>query len=84
MTNAIDEIKVTMIFLRLHFFVVNKLKGRELFPDRMNINHLDLVLGRRDSNCCTMDQSKIPMDQSKIPTDQSKIPTDQSKIPTLL
>ena len=34
--------------------VVNKLKGRELFLERMNRDHLDLILGRHDRNWCTM------------------------------
>ena len=52
MTHAIDEIEVSVIFLVATFLRVdNKLKGREFFPDRMNKNHLDLILGRRDRDC---------------------------------
>ena len=50
-TNSKDEIEVNMIFLAVTFFcglVVNKLRGRKLFPDVMNRNHLDLILGRSD------------------------------------
>ena len=48
-TNSKSEIEVSMIFLAVTFFcglVVNKLKGRKLFPDVMNRNHSDLILGR--------------------------------------
>ena len=48
--NAIDEIGLSMIFL-----VVRSLKGRELLPDRINGNHLDLILGSHGRNCCTME-----------------------------
>ena len=34
---------------------MNKLREKGLFLDRMNRNHLDLILGRRDMNCCTME-----------------------------
>ena len=60
-TNAKDEIEVSLIFHHCYvvpFFcglVVNKLKGKELFPDRMPRNHLDRILGRRKWNCCTME-----------------------------
>ena len=37
-TNAIHEIEVSIIFCRQ---VVYKLKGKELFPDRMNRNRLE-------------------------------------------
>ena len=56
--NVIGEIEVSMIFIVAAFFcgwVVNKLKGMALFPDRMNRNHLDLILGRHDRSCCTME-----------------------------
>ena len=33
---------------------MNKLKGRELFSDRMNRNHLDLIFGSRDRDYCTV------------------------------
>ena len=54
MTNANDEIGVSMIFLMGTFFVGRSLKGRELFPDRINKNHLDIILGSHGRNCCTM------------------------------
>ena len=54
-TNAIDEIGVSMIFLVVTFFVGRSLKGRELFPDRINRNHLDLILDSHGRNCCTME-----------------------------
>ena len=54
-TNVIDEIRVSMIFLWLPIFVGRSLKGRELFLDRINKNHLDLILGSHGRNCCTME-----------------------------
>ena len=51
-----------MIFLAVTFFfgqIINKLQGGKLFPDRMNKNHLDLILGRRNSDCCIMENLKI-------------------------
>ena len=54
-TNAIGEIGVSMIFLAVTFFCGRLLKGRELFPDRVNKNHLDLILGSHGRNCCTME-----------------------------
>ena len=33
---------------------MNKLKGRELFSDLMNRNHLDLIFGSRDRDYCTV------------------------------
>ena len=53
-TNAIDEIGVSMFFLVVTFFC-GYIKGRELFADRINKNHLDLFLGSHDRNCCTME-----------------------------
>ena len=64
-TNAIDKIEVSMIFLVVTFsrgYVVNKLKGRGLFPDRMNRNYLDLILGRKGR------QELLHHRESKIPT----------------
>ena len=58
LTNAINEIEVSNNFSCRYIFcgyVANKLEGRTLFPDRMNRNHLDLILGRRDRDCCTME-----------------------------
>ena len=55
MTNVIVEIGVSMIFLWLHFFVDRSLKGRELFLDQINKNHLDLILGSHGRNYCTME-----------------------------
>ena len=55
-TNAIDEIGVSMILLWLHLFVGRSLKRRKLFLDRINKNHLDLILGSHGRNCCTMEQ----------------------------
>ena len=55
MTNAIDEIGVSMIFLVVTFFCGYVVKRRELFPDRMNKNHLDPILGSHGRNCCTME-----------------------------
>ena len=34
---------------------VLNLKERKLFPDQINRNHIYLILGRRDRNCCTME-----------------------------
>ena len=45
-TNVIDEIEVSMIFLAVTFSC--SYKGREPFPDPMNRNHLDLI---RDRSC---------------------------------
>ena len=56
-TNAINEIEASMIFLVFTFFcglVVNELKGVEHFPGPMNRNCLDLILGRCNRDCCTM------------------------------
>ena len=53
-TNAIDEIGVSMFFLVVTFFC-GHVKGRELFADRISKIHLDLFLGRHDRNCCTME-----------------------------
>ena len=44
-TNAIDEIGVSMIFL-----LGRSLKGRELLPDRIIRNHLDLILASHGRN----------------------------------
>ena len=44
-TNAIDEIGVSMIFL-----LGRSLKGRELLPDRIIRNHLDVILGSHGRN----------------------------------
>ena len=58
MENAIVEIKVRMIFLVVHRFceqVINKMKKmNRMNKNRINRNHLDLSLGRRDRNCNTM------------------------------
>ena len=53
-TNAIDEIGVSMFFLVVTFFC-GHVTGRELFADRISKIHLDLFLGRHDRNCCTME-----------------------------
>ena len=57
-TNAIDEIGVSMIFLLVTFSVRSSLKRRELFPDRINGNHLYLILGSHGRNCCTRENLK--------------------------
>ena len=57
-TNVIDQDEVTMIFFAVKFFcglVVNKLKGRKLFPYSMNRNDLEITLAWRDGNYCTME-----------------------------
>ena len=55
MTNAIDEIGVSIFFLWLDSFVDRSLKERELFPNRINNNHLDLIPGSHGRNCCTVE-----------------------------
>ena len=55
-TNVINEIGVSITFLWLHFFVGRSLKGRELFLDRINKNHLDLILSSHGRNYCTMEK----------------------------
>ena len=60
-TNAIDDIEVSMIFLLVTSssgWLENKLKGREIFPDRMNRDHLDLIFSQCDSSCCTIENVK--------------------------
>ena len=54
--NAIDEIEVCFV-LRLYFLWVRSKK----ISDRMNRNHVDLILGRRDRDCCTMDNLRYPL-----------------------
>ena len=54
-TNVIDEIGVSITFLWLHFFVGRSLKGGELFLNRINKNHLYLILGSHGRNYCTME-----------------------------
>ena len=58
MENVIVEIKVRMVFLVVHRFceqVINKMKKmNRMNKNRINRNHLDLSLGRRDRNCDTM------------------------------
>ena len=60
-TNAINEVEVSMIFLLVTSscgWLVNKLKGRELFPDRMNRDHLDLIFSQCDRSCGTIENVK--------------------------
>ena len=51
-TNAIDKIEVSMVCLAITFFLW---LGCKQISDRMNKNHLDLILVRRNRDCCTMD-----------------------------
>ena len=56
-----DEIEVSMIFLLVISscgWLENKLKGRELFPDRMNKDYLDLIFSQCDRSCCTIQNVK--------------------------
>ena len=59
--NAIDEIKLDMTFFVVTCScrqqVVNKLKGRAIFPDRMDRNHFDLIFPRHDRSCCTVSRN---------------------------
>ena len=55
-TNAIDKIEVSMVFLGSTFLW----EGSKYISDRANRNHLDLVLGRRNRGCCTMDNLRYP------------------------
>ena len=64
-TNAIDEIMVSMIFLWLHSFMGRSLKERELFPDRTNKNHPDLILGSHGRNLHHGESKKATLLQMK-------------------
>ena len=50
-TNAIDKIEVSTVFLAVTFLWL----GSKQISDRMNRNHLDLIPGRRNREFCTMD-----------------------------
>ena len=39
-------------------YLVCNLKRRKPFSDQMNGNCLELILGTRDGNCCTMENLK--------------------------
>ena len=51
-------VSVSSISMWLEFScgqAVDNVRGRKLFLDEMNRYYLDLILGKRDKNCCTKD-----------------------------
>ena len=55
--NVIGEIDINMIFLVATYFFVGRQKKdwKGTFPYWTNRNDLDLILGRRNRNCCIME-----------------------------